>query len=316
MSPAPPTDHRRARVVAVGGGHGLSRSLAALARLDVDTTAVVAMADDGGSSGRLRRDLGVSPPGDLRKALATLLDDDELSTWLEHRFEVGELAGHSLGNLMLIAMQETRGGDLVGALDRLGALFGARGRVLPSTREGVELVADGRDGRVTGQAAIARSSGHRTVHLDPPDVAATPEAVAAIDAADLVVFGPGSLFTSILPNVLVREIAEALARTRAELLLVANLREQPGETTGMDLSAHLDVFRDHLPGRPLDRLLAHAGPAPAGPGVHLVAPRSHPYVRRIETADLLDGADGHDPLALAAALAGVLGLAERTEPVS
>lgn len=316
MSAAPPREPRRPRVVAIGGGHGLSRSLSALARLDVETTAVVAMADDGGSSGRLRRDLGVSPPGDLRKALATLLDDDELTAWLEHRFEAGELAGHSLGNLMLVGMQETRGGDLVGALDRLGGLLGARGRVLPSTRDGVELVAEGRDGVVRGQAAIARSSGHRTVQLEPPDVEATPEAVAAIDAADLVVFGPGSLFTSILPNVLVHGIAEALARTKAELLLVGNLREQPGETTGMDLAAHLDVFRAHQPTRPLDRLLAHAGPAPAGPGTHLVAPDSHPYARHIQTADLLDGADGHDPLALATALAGVLESADRTEPVS
>lgn len=306
----------RPRVVAIGGGHGLSRSLAALARLDVETTAVVAMADDGGSSGRLRRDLGVGPPGDLRKALASLVPDPELATWLEHRFEAGELAGHSLGNLMLIAMQATRDGDLVGALDRLGALFGAQGRVLPSTLAGIELVAEGPGGRTTGQAAIARTSGHERVHLDPPDVDAAEEAVAAIEQADLVVFGPGSLFTSILPNVLVEGIGEALAHTGATLLLVANLREQPGETEGLDLAAHLDVFRDHLPRRLLDVLLVHGGAPPAGPGVRLVAPPTHPHVRRIVTEDLLDGADGHDPGALADALARVLAGSDRVEPVS
>lgn len=306
----------RPSVVAIGGGHGLSRSLAALTRLEVDTTAVVAMADDGGSSGRLRRDLGVGPPGDLRKALASLVPDDELARWFEHRFEAGELAGHSLGNLMLIAMQAIRGNDLVSALDRLGGLLGARGRVLPSTVEGVELVAEGSGGRTTGQAAIARTSGHERVFLDPPDVDAPDEAVAAIGQADLVVFGPGSLFTSILPNVLVNRIAQALVDTPATLLLVANLREQPGETQGMDLGAHLDVLRAHLPRRRLDVLLAHAGPARAGPGARLVAPTGHPHVDRIVTADLLDGSDGHDPVRLAASLGDVLADAGRAEPVS
>lgn len=301
----------RPRVVAIGGGHGLSRTLAALARMPVDATAVVAMADDGGSSGRLRRDLGVGPPGDLRKALASLVPDPELAQWLEHRFDAGDLAGHSLGNLMLIAMQDVRGGDLVAALDRLGTLLGARGRVLPSTLAAVDLVADGPQGRTTGQAAIARSQGHERVRLQPPDVAATEQAVTAIESADLVVFGPGSLFTSILPNVVVGGIRAALEDTPATLLLVANLREQPGETEGMDLAAHLDVFRAHLPGRTLDVLLTHAGPAPAGPGERLLPPRQHPHVHRIVTADLLDGADGHDPQALGTALAEVLsGLAQ------
>ena len=316
MSDPPADAPERPHVVAIGGGHGLSRTLAALARLPVATTAVVAMADDGGSSGRLRRDLGVGPPGDLRKALASLVPDTELARWFEHRFDAGELAGHSLGNLMLIAMQQARDGDLVGALDRLGALLGARGRVLPSTLAAVDLVAEGPGGRTTGQVAIARSRGHERVRLEPPDVAATAEAVAAIEAADLVVFGPGSLFTSILPNVVVGGVRAALERTPATLLLVANLREQPGETEGLDLPAHLDVLRAHLPERALDVLLAHAGPAPAGPGERLVAPPEHPHVHRVMTADLLDGADGHDPRGLAAALGQVLAGVDRTEPVT
>jgi uncharacterized cofD-like protein len=298
-------------VVAIGGGHGLSRSLAALRLLQARTTAVVAMADDGGSSGRLRRSLGVVPPGDLRKALSALLPDLELAAWLEHRFDAGELAGHSLGNLMLIGLQDIRGGDLVAALGRLGDLLGAQGRVLPSTVDPIELVADGPDGQVRGQAAISRSSGHLRVHLDPTDVDATPEAVEAILQADLVVLGPGSLFTSVLPNLLVPGIARALQATPAPVALVANLREQPGETSGLTLHDHLDIVADHLPGRPVDVLVVHDGPSPSGPGTPLRAPDTHPTVRRVLTADLLDGDDGHDPAALAAVFAQLAPAADR-----
>lgn len=306
MSTAAGTTGDRRRVVAIGGGHGLSRTLAALARLDVDTTAIVAMADDGGSSGRLRAQLGVVPPGDLRKALSALVPDAELARWIEHRFDAGDLSGHSLGNLMLTALQSIRGGDLVGALDRLGTLLGARGRVLPSTVEPVQLVADGQNGQVTGQVAIAQSSGHRQVRLDPPGVAATAEAVTALDRADVVLLGPGSLFTSILPNLVVPELARAFEETPARVVLVANLREQPGETTGLDLAAHLDVFHAHVPGRTIDVLLAHQGAPPAGPGAPLTPPASHPHVRQVVTAELLDGADGHDPAALASAIDDLL----------
>lgn len=289
-----------ARVVAIGGGHGLSRTLAALSLLDeVVTTAVVAMADDGGSSGRLRRDLGVVPPGDLRKALSSLVEDPHTSRWLEHRFGAGELAGHSLGNLMLIGLHQVLGGELVDALDRLGALVGARGRVVPSTTDAVMLIAWGDEGEVSGQATITRTSGHRRVRLDPPDATAAPEAVTAIEDADLVLLGPGSLFTSILPNLLVPGIAQALLDTSAPLVMISNLREQPGETQGLDLPGHLDVLADHLPDRPLDVLVTHVGPPPRGPGRRLVAPESHDHVKQMIGADLLDGADGHAPEALA-----------------
>lgn len=298
---------RSRRVVAIGGGHGLSRTLAALCLLDdVDVTAVVAMADDGGSSGRLRRDLGVVPPGDLRKAMSSLVPDPVTAHWLEHRFPAGELAGHSLGNLMLIGLHRTLGGELVEALDRLGAMLDARGRVLPSTTDAVSLVADGPQGEVRGQATITRTPGHRRVRLDPPSATATPQAVAAIEAADLVLLGPGSLFTSILPNVLVPEITKALVAAAAPLVLVANLREQPGETQDMDMEGHLDVVAEHLPDRRLDALVTHAGPPPAGPGRRLLAPPHHDHVERMLAADLLDGADGHAPQALARVIAHLL----------
>lgn len=298
---------RPRRVVAIGGGHGLSRTLTALCLLDdVDVTAVVAMADDGGSSGRLRRDLGVVPPGDLRKAMSSLIADPDTARWLEHRFPAGELAGHSLGNLMLIALHRTLGGELVGALDRMGTMLGARGRVVPSTTDAISLIAEGPDGETRGQATITRTSGHRRVRLDPPSVTATPQAVAAIEAADLVLLGPGSLFTSILPNVLVPEITKALVDARAPLVLIANLREQPGETEHLDMAGHLDVIADHLRDRRLDGVVTHVGPAPAGPGRRLVAPSRHDHVGRMVAADLLDGADGHAPEALARVIAELL----------
>ena len=304
----PPEDPtRRRRVVAIGGGHGLSRTLTALCLLDdVHTTAVVAMADDGGSSGRLRRDLGVVPPGDLRKAMSSLVADTETSRWLEHRFAAGELAGHSLGNLMLIGLHQVLGGELVDALDRLGERLGARGRVLPSTTDAVMLVAEGEDGEVSGQSTITRTSGHRRVRLEPPGPAASPDAVAAIADADLVLLGPGSLFTSVLPNVLVPDIAKALVDASAPLAMIANLREQPGETQGLDMPAHLDVLAEHLPDRPLDVLITHVGPAPRGPGRRLQPPPSHPHVGRMVGADLLDGSDGHAPSALARVIADLL----------
>lgn len=300
MSDSPP------RVVAIGGGHGLSRTLGAVAQLPVEITAVVAMADDGGSSGRLRRDLGVVPPGDLRKAVSSLLPDAALAAWVETRFTSGDLAGHCLGNLMVVGLLDALGGDLVGALDRLGTLLGAVGRVLPSTTDAVSLVAEGPRGEVAGQVAIARSSGHRRVHLVPADAAATPEAVAAIHAADLVLLGPGSLFTSVLPNLLVPEIHKALVDTSAPLVLIGNLREQPGETLGLDMTGHLDVLADHLPERKVDVLVAHEGAPPAGYGQRLHAPRGHPHVGRVVTADLLDGTDGHEPAALAGVVAALL----------
>ncbi len=295
------------RVVALGGGHGLSRTLLALRDMDdVDVTAVVTVADDGGSSGRLRRDFGVIPPGDMRKALASLTPDGRWAEWLEFRFARGDLAGHAVGNLMMVSLAEVLDGDLQGALDALGRLVGARGRVVPATLESVSLVAWGSRGMTFGQVAIARTSGHSRVRLDPERPEATPAALEAIGSADLVVLGPGSLFTSILPNIVVPGIAEALSTTAARLVLIGNLREQPGETEGLDLAGHLDVLATHLPARKVDVLVTHDGPTPRGPGRTLEPIAGHDHVLGIEAGDLLDGRDGHDPARLAAVLRGLL----------
>jgi uncharacterized cofD-like protein len=300
------------RAVAIGGGHGLARTLQALPRVVDEVTAIVTVADDGGSSGRLRRDLGVLPPGDLRMAVAALAQDEDLARLLQYRFDRGELGGHSLGNLVLVAMQDLAEGDVIRALDRLGRFVGVPGRVLPCTTSPVTLHARTPAGPVVGQAAVASTPRLREVWLrcddggDAPQAA--PEAIAAIAAADLVVLGPGSLYTSLLPNLLVPGIASAVATTAAPTVLVANLREQPGETEGMTLADHLDALDRHVPGLHVDVLLAHTGAAPHGAGAplevdpELLAGR----VGRVLVRDLFDGADGHDPDALAAVFDEVL----------
>jgi uncharacterized cofD-like protein len=298
--------------VAIGGGHGLARTLQALPRVVDEVTAVVTVADDGGSSGRLRRDLGVLPPGDLRMAVAALARDEDLARLLQYRFDRGELGGHSLGNLVLVAMQDLAEGDVIRALDRLGRFVGVPGRVLPCTTTPVTLHARTPAGPVVGQAAVASTPRLREVWLRCDDGSETPQAapaaVAAIAAADLVVLGPGSLYTSLLPNLLVPGIASAVAATAAPTVLVANLREQPGETEGLTLADHLDALDRHVPGLHVDVLLAHVGDAPHGVGAPLAADPGalEGRVGRLLTRDLFDGADGHDPEALAVVFDEVL----------
>lgn len=293
-------------VVAIGGGHGLSRSLQALTRLPVDTTAIVTVADDGGSSGRLRRELGVLPPGDLRRALSATVPDRWVADLLEYRFGGAELAGHALGNLLLVALADLQG-DLGRGLEVLRKLVGGRARVLPCTEHRIELAAEGANGLVHGQVAIARSSGHRRLHLLPEDPPGHPDAVAAIADADLVVLGPGSLFTSILPSVLVPDIHDALRAARAPVVYIANLREQPGETEGLSQHDHVDVLTEHLDDRIVDVAVFHEGSRPTGPGAVLGPLSDHPRVGRCLARDILDGEDGHDPAALAAVLEELLG---------
>jgi uncharacterized cofD-like protein len=302
-----PHGGRARRAVAIGGGHGLARTLKALPKVVDEVTAVVTVADDGGSSGRLRRDLGVLPPGDLRMAVAALAQDEDLARLLQYRFDRGELGGHSLGNLVLVAMQDLAQGDVVRALDRLGRFVGIPGRVLPCTTTPVTLHARTSAGPVVGQAAVASTPQLREVWLRCDDGGdtprATPEAVAAIADADLVVLGPGSLYTSLLPNLLVPDIASAVAATEAPTVLVANLREQPGETEGLTLADHLDALDRHVPVLHLDAVLVHAGDAPHGAGAPLDADPAplEGRVGRVLARDLFDGDDGHDPGALAAA---------------
>lgn len=264
------------RVVALGGGHGLAASLAALRSLTADLTAVVTVADDGGSSGRLRREFGVLPPGDLRMALAALCDDDEWGqTWssvVQHRFDgTGDLKGHSLGNLLIVALWEIVGADPVAGLDWVGKLLNARGRVLPMSTCALEITAtvdlglddddvatlSPRTQTVRGQVAVATTAGRiRDVHLEPSPAPACPQAVAAIDDADWLVLGPGSWFTSVLPHLLVPDLAAAIIESNARRCVVLNLEEQAGETTGFAPESYLQVLAQHAPQLSLDVVIA------------------------------------------------------------
>lgn len=294
----------RGRAVAIGGGHGLSRTLKSLTRIHDRVTAVVTVADDGGSSGRLRRDLGVVPPGDLRQALAALAADERLPALLQYRFDRGELAGHALGNLIIVALADLHGGDMQAALDDVAELLRVRGRVVPCSTTPVTLHARTQAGTVAGQRLVAGTPRVEQVWAEPADAAANPAAVAAIEAADIVVLGPGSLYTSLLPNLLVPGIAAAVARSRAPLVFVANLREQPGETEGMDLPDHLDALRDHVPSVRPAVIVAHEGAEPSGPGrpLKVDAAALAAYRAQVVVEDLLDDEDGHDPAKLAAVL--------------
>jgi uncharacterized cofD-like protein len=263
-------DRRAPRIVALGGGQGLSASLRALRRLTDELTAVVTVADDGGSSGRLRDELGVLPPGDLRKALAALCGDDEWGrTWsevIQHRFQSdGELHGHALGNLLIVALWEKLG-DPVAALEWVGRLLGAHGRVLPMSAVPLHIEATVRgldpsepDGVsiVHGQAEVAVTTGTvEAIRLLPEDPPAVPEAVQAVHAADWVVLGPGSWFTSVLPHLMVPQLRDAVAGTQARKVLALNLVAQPGETEGFSPQRHLEVFLEHARGVELDFVLA------------------------------------------------------------
>ena len=259
-------------VVALGGGHGLAVSLRALRRVTDRLTAVVGVADDGGSSGRLRRELGVLPPGDLRMALAALCGDDGWGrTWsrvVQHRFEgEGEIGGHSLGNLLITALWEETG-DVVEGLRWVAALLGAHGRVLPVSVVPLDIVADvagleasnpAEVDTVFGQVAIATTPGRVVdLRLEPPNPPACPEALEAIASADAIVVGPGSWFTSVLPHFLVPGVTQAVASSHAERILVLNRTAQPGETSGFKPEMHLEVIHRLLPEVRFDTVLADA----------------------------------------------------------
>jgi uncharacterized cofD-like protein len=329
-------EHRK--VVALGGGHGLYASLSGLRRVSRDLTAIVTVADDGGSSGRLRREFGVLPPGDLRMALAALCGDDEWgTTWsrvIQHRFGgrgpaaavgggaadtgpsgVGSgLGGHAVGNVLIVALWELLG-DTVEGLDWVGRLLGAHGRVLPMAAVPLDLAAEveGADpdrpdeiSIVHGQVACASTTGRvRSVALIPADPPACPEAVQAIGAADWVVLGPGSWFTSVLPHLLVPELATALVGTRARRLVALNLAPQPGETEGFSPHTHLEVFARHAPDLAIDVVLADR--AAASGSADELEKAANRVGARLVLADLAvaDGSPRHDPLRLAGAFAQI-----------
>lgn len=310
------------RVVALGGGHGLAAALAAWRQLTDRLTAVVTVADDGGSSGRIRREMPVLPPGDLRMALAALAGEAprtrEVAALLQHRFGgTGVLAGHPVGNLVLTGLAEMYGGDAVRALDVLGELLGCCGRVLPMAAVPLDLVATvasvdpddpARSRRIRGQVAIASTPGRvQDIRVSPADPPVPVAVLTALAEADVVSLGPGSWYTSVLPHLLVPQLREALAATRAKVVVVLNLEPQPGETDGFSPEEHLAVLLAHLEGVSLHTVIADTAAvvdrrgllsAVQGCGAELVlAPVAAP-----------DGAPRHDPSRLAAAMASMVGV--------
>lgn len=312
-------------VVAFGGGHGLHASLSAL-RLLVDDltvddlTAIVTVADNGGSSGRLRGEFHVLPPGDLRMALAALCGDDAWGdTWarvLQHRFAGdGEMRGHVVGNLLIVGLWELLG-DSVDALDLVGRLLGAKGRVLPMALTPMDITAAVRGltadpdelTTVRGQVEVATTEGVIvSIDLEPPDPPVSPDALTKIAAADWVFLGPGSWFSSVLPHLRVRALREAIVATDARLVIVLNLEEQAGETGGFAPGDHLAVLLEHAPDLAVHSVLADpAGMDPehlvdlgqvvAACGARLV----------LDDVAHADGGARHDPHKLAAAYARII----------
>lgn len=311
------------RAVAIGGGTGLPLVLGCLVQLGFSTTAIVTVADDGGSSGSLRRELGILPPGDIRNCLVALAEpDNALAEVFQYRFSAGErLVGHALGNLIIAALTDMRGGFAQG-IEAAGALLGSRGRVLPITLVNVVLSAEDECGdRITGQANVARSAApvHR-VHMEPPSPPAYPAAVEAIEAADLVVIGPGSLYTSVIPNLLVAGVTEALGRTAARVVYVCNVANQRGETTGMDAADHVAALIVHGLAGALDSVIVHdteaAGPSDGAPTVDAgpaVLARIRAQGIEVIAARLADSAAPlqHDSEALCSVLGEVDGVLHR-----
>lgn len=260
----------RRAVVALGGGHGLSASLAALRHVTDALTAIVTVADDGGSSGRLRQEYDVLPPGDLRMALAALCDDSEWGhLWrdaLQHRFPGGgPLGGHALGNLLIVSLWDLLGDTEVG-LEMVGRLLGARGRVLPMAAVPLALSARVRGANreapeeitvVRGQVAVATTPGDvLSITLDPTDPPASPDAIAAVMQADWIVLGPGSWFTSVMPHLLVPELRQALQDTPARRILTLNVSLNDGEAAGYSVAEHVATIADHAPGLAFDHVIA------------------------------------------------------------
>jgi uncharacterized cofD-like protein len=233
------------RVVAVGGGHGLAATLRAVRLYAGEITAVVSVADDGGSSGRLRRQLDIMPPGDLRKCLVALSEEGSpLAAAFEQRFEAEELVGHALGNLVIAGLMGALGDPQKG-LDEAGRLLGVQGRVVPAASEPVVLKAEAEAGEIEGQTEVMRTAHIRRVSLVPDDAAASPVALHALENAAQVVIGPGSLFTSVLAALAVPALAEAIRRSPGRRVYVANLRPEGKETAGFDVAAHVAALAAH-----------------------------------------------------------------------
>jgi uncharacterized cofD-like protein len=266
---------RGPRVVAIGGGTGLSVVLSGLREVAGYTTAIVSMADDGGSSGKLRKELGLQPPGDLRKCLIALADEEPLmAELLDYRFPEHELEGHNFGNLFLTVLARIRG-DFGAGVREANRILSVRGQVLPSTLDRIHLVATHEDGsKTTGQAEIAKSE-KRIKQLDvkPRPEPAAPDILKAIAEAELIVLGPGSLYTSVLPNLLIEGLASELAKSKAKKVFVANIMTYEGETKGFELTDFLKAVDEHTyPFRVYDYVLVNNGVFQRPGGESPVAP--------------------------------------------
>ncbi|QAY67324.1 gluconeogenesis factor YvcK family protein [Paenibacillus protaetiae] len=255
----------RPKIVVIGGGTGLSVMLRGLKEKPLDITAIVTVADDGGSSGILRNELQMPPPGDIRNVLMALADVEPLLTGLlQYRFNNGSgLAGHSLGNLMLAAMTDIAG-DFVTGIKELSKVLAVRGRVLPAAGEAIVLKAEMEDGSiVVGESLIPKAGKSiRRVFIDPAHVEPLPEAVEAIRQADAILIGPGSLYTSIIPNLLVPKLAEAIIESAAVKLFVCNVMTQPGETDDYSVSDHMDAIERHIGHQLFDYVIVNDGEIP------------------------------------------------------
>ena len=251
--------NRGPKIVAIGGGTGLSMLLKGIKKITNNITAVVTVGDDGGSSGRLREELGILPPGDIRNCIAALADDEDLVTKLfQYRFKVGEgLEGHSFGNLFLTALCAITG-DMVRAVRESSKVLAIRGKVLPSTLDDMKLVAEMEDGRIIhGESNIPEAKGKiKRLFTDPKKCSDLPEGIDAIQDADLIILGPGSLYTSVIPNLLIKEIADAVVQSEAKKIYVCNIMTQPGETDDYTVASHVNAILSHA-GRAIDAVLVN-----------------------------------------------------------
>ena len=301
-------DYDGLQVAAVGGGHGLSAALRAILDYADAVTAIVSVGDDGGSSGRIAPDLEIPPPGDIRRALLALTDQPSLwRSLIEYRFSDSDVAGHSLGNLVLAAMADL-GGGFTDAVNTVGRLLGARGAVIPVASERLALEADVDGAVVRGQVAIALSRGTITDLRAVPDVEASRSAIEAIAAADQIVLGPGSLFTSVIAPLRVGDMAAAVTESKASLIYVCNLTTQDGETFEMSGDEHIEALVSIAGIRTPDVVVAHDGPLAVPDGLERVELDPDRMVEagvRLELGDIArDGSDWpeHDPARLGAVL--------------
>jgi len=308
-------------IVAIGGGTGLPTALRALKRHTSNITAVVTVADAGGSSGRLRREMGVLPPGDLRNNIVALADNESLMAHLfQYRFEDGDLRGHSFGNLFISALSSVTDGGLETALAETARVLNIQGRVLPSTLSNVDLRAQvrlpgkARTVTILGEAAISEAGGSiEHLELVPGNVQGYRESVEAILRADMIVLGPGSLYTSILPNLLVPEVASALRATPAYIVYICNVATQPGETTEYTVAEHVMAIENLIGRGVFQAVLANnAYPTPPADSKTIYvqqAPPTHQIMQRYEIfyTDLTDNDQPwrHDPEKLSEALVGM-----------